>query len=216
MRRAAVCICAFLLSSSMFPAFAGDRVGLGVKIGTLGLGADITGRITNWLSVRGTYNTANLTRSEEASDVEYDGDVALGAYGLLLDFHPFKGNFRITAGYLKNRTGADLDAEPTEDTEIGDTVYTPAEIGVINGTLDFEDKVPYFGLGYGSAAKGPGRVRFILDVGVLSQGSGDITLASSSPLVDPADLRMEEENAEEDIKDYDLYPVIAFGISFRL
>lgn len=71
-------------------------------------------------------------------------------------------------------------------------------------------------MGFGSAAKGPDRVRFLLDVGVLSQGSGDITLSSSSGLVDPADLRMEEENAEDDTKDYDLWPVIAFGISFRL
>jgi hypothetical protein len=216
MRRAAVCICVFLLISSVVPALAGDRVGLGVKAGTLGLGVDVTGRFTNWLSVRGTYNKADLSRSEEVSDVDYDGDVALGAYGLLLDFHPFKGNFRISAGYLKNRTGVDMDAEPTVDTEIGDTVYTPAEIGTISGELDFDDKVPYFGLGYGSAAKGPNRVRFVLDVGVLSQGSGDVTLSNSTGLVDPDDLRQEEENAEDDIKDYDLWPVLAFGISFRL
>ena len=216
MRRSLACLGALLTFAALSPTYAGDRVGIGVKVGTLGFGADITGRINNWLSVRGTFNTADVTHSEEASGIDYEGDVALGAYGLLVDFHPMKGNFRLTAGYLRNRTGVDLTGVATEDTEIGDTTYTPAEIGTLSGTLDFKQNVPYFGIGFGSAAKAPGRVKFLLDLGVLSQGSGDVTLTSNTGLVDPADLRQEEQNVEDDIKDYDLYPVLAFGISFRL
>src|SRR5262249_40433568 len=156
--------------------WAGDRVAIGVKAGTLGFGADLTGRINNWFDVRGTFNSANVTHSEDLSDISYDGDLKLGAYGLLLDLFPMKGSFRLTAGFLKNRPGADLSGTPTSDTQIGDTTYTPAQIGTMDGTLDYKDNVPYIGIGFGNAAKAPGRVKFLMDIGVLSQGSGDVAL----------------------------------------
>lgn len=211
-----VCVCAIVFLATLSPAAAGDRVGIGVKAGTLGLGVDLTGRITNWFSVRASYNTADVSESDEVSDIEYDGDVALGAYGLLLDFHPFKNNFRLTAGYMRNRTGIDLTGLPTTDTEIGDTTYTPAEIGTLTGKVTFEQDVPYFGIGYGSAAKGPRRFRFLFDLGVLDQGSGDVSLSSSTGLVQESDLEQEIQEIEEDIEDYKLWPVIALGFSFRI
>lgn len=210
------CVCAFVLLASLSSVHAGDRVGIGFKAGSLGFGVDLTGRITNWFSVRGSYNTADVTQSDEVSDIEYDGDVALGAYGLLLDFHPFKNNFRLTAGFMRNRTGIDLTGEPTTDTEIGDTTYTPAEIGTLTGDVTFKKDVPYFGIGYGSAAKGPHRFRFLFDLGVLDQGAGEVTLSSSTGLIQSSDLEQEIQEIEEDIEDYTLWPVLALGFSFRI
>lgn len=197
-------------------AEAGDRVGIGVKVGTLGLGVDLTGRVNNWFSVRGSVNAYDLTKTYSDTDIDYDADATLGAYGVLLDFHPFRGNFRLTAGYMKNRNQIDLEAVPTADVEIGDTTYTPAEVGTLTGGVQFEDSAAYFGLGFGSAAKGPGRVRFVLDVGALMQGAGDVTIASSTGLVSGADLAKEEAEIEDDISSVSFWPVLAFGISFRL
>ena len=216
MRIPVVLVCAIVFMASLSPGYAGDRVGVGVKAGTLGFGVDLTGRVTNWFSIRGSFNTADVSQSDEISDIEYDGDMALGAYGILLDFHPFKNNFRLTAGFMRNRTGIELTGRPTTDTEIGDNTYTPAEIGTLSGDVTFEEDVPYFGLGYGSAAKGPKRVKFLLDLGVLSQGSGDVTLSSSSGIVLQSDLDLEVQEIEDDIEDYTLWPVLALGISFRI
>lgn len=216
MRIPAVCVCAIVLLASLSPAQAGDRVGIGVKAGTLGFGVDVTGRITTWFSVRGSFNSADVSQSDEISDIEYDGDVALGAYGVLFDFHPFRNNFRLTAGFMRNRTGVDLTGQPTTDTDIGDNTYTPAEIGTLTGDVTFEQDVPYFGIGYGSAAKGPHRVKFLFDLGVIDQGSGDVSLSSSTGLVPQSDLDKEIQEIEDDIKDYTLWPVLALGISFRI
>jgi hypothetical protein len=216
MRIPFVCVCAIMLVASMSPVQAGDRVGIGVKAGTLGLGVDVTGRVTNWFSIRGSFNTADVSTTDEVSDIEYDGDVALGAYGLLLDLHPFKNNFRLSVGFMRNRTGIDLTGQTTEDTQIGDNTYTPDEIGTLTGAVEFKEDVPYFGLGYGSAAKGPHRVKFLLDLGVLSQGAGEVSLSSSTGLVLQSDLEQEVQEIEEDIEDYDLWPVLALGISFRI
>jgi hypothetical protein len=117
---------------------------------------------------------------------------------------------------MKNRNGIDLKARPTDDVEIGNTTYTPAQAGTLRGNVDFNDTAPYFGIGYGSAAKGPKRVRFAFDLGVLQQGSGDVSISSSSRLVSSDDLRQEEADLEDDIDNYKLWPVIALGISFRL
>jgi hypothetical protein len=71
-------------------------------------------------------------------------------------------------------------------------------------------------LGYGSAAKGPHRIRFLMDAGVLMQGSGNVTLKATGGGVSASDLQKEEQQIEDDIKNYDLWPVLAFGISFRI
>jgi hypothetical protein len=216
MRRWGVLLCAALvLAAAGAPAEAGDRVGLGVKVGTLGFGLDITGRINDWFAVRGSFNTADANDTHSESGIEYETDVAFGASGILFDFHPWKKNFRLTAGWMHNRTGADLTGTPTENVTIGDTVYTPAEAGTLHGDISFKDSAGYLGFGYGNAARGPGRVRFVLDVGALLQGQGEATLTSSTGLVSQADLDKEEKDLEDNV-DQSFYPVVAVGISFRL
>jgi len=142
--------------------------------------------------------------------------VKLGAYGVLLDFHPFQGKFRLTAGLMKNRNKIDLTARPTADVQIGGTTYTPAQVGTLKGDVTFKDSVPYFGIGLGEAAKGPGRLKFVLDVGVLMQGSGGVTLASNTGLVSASDLRQEKSDIEDHISRFKFWPVLGLGISFRL
>ena len=216
MRRSALPVYALLILSLWpYPCQAGDRVGLGVKVGTLGLGADLTGRITSWFAVRGTVNAVDVSGTYEDTDIDYDADAEIGAYGLLLDFHPFKNNFRITAGMMKNRNAFQIVAAPTADVDIGDGTYTPAQVGTLDGDVSFKDSAAYFGIGYGFAPMGPSRVKFVLDVGVMDQGAGEVSMTSSTGLVADSDLRQEEQEIEDDISDYDLWPVIAFGISFR-
>jgi hypothetical protein len=72
------------------------------------------------------------------------------------------------------------------------------------------------------------RVGASLDLGVFFQGQGDVTLtpifAPGSPIPDipggeallRTQLDLEEREIEEDIEDYELYPVLSFGITFRL
>src|SRR5438093_93039 len=131
MRRIAVWFACVLVG--IIPAMAGDRFGVGVKAGTLGFGADLTGRINNWLSVRGSVNAANFSHTYDKTDIRYDGDFRLGAAGVLLDVHPFGGNFRLTGGLMKNRNELRLRATPTSDVEIGGTTYTPAQAGTLRG-----------------------------------------------------------------------------------
>jgi hypothetical protein len=197
-------------------AAAGDRIAIGFKAGTYGAGIDLTGRIIDWFSLRGTVNAVNTSRSYAETDVNYDADVRVGGYGLIADFHPLMGNFRISAGLLRNRNAIDLTAVPTQDVTIGNNTYPPALVGELDGAIRFKKNTPYIGIGYGSAAKSGLPVKFLLDVGVVQQGAGTASIVSSSGLVAPSDLRAEEAKIEDQIKSYKLWPVIALGLSIRL
>jgi hypothetical protein len=74
--------------------------------------------------------------------------------------------------------------------------------------------VPYFGLGWGTVARGK-RVGFLFDLGVIRQGAGQVVLASSTGLVDPDDLEAEAADLEESIEDFKLWPIISFGLLIR-
>jgi hypothetical protein len=199
-------------------SFAGEDFGVGVKAGTLGIGVDGTWKVNDWFAVRGTLNQYDYSRRMTESDNTYDGTLKLGAFGVLADFFPAKGNFRLTAGLAKNRNKIELVDKPTAGTtvDIGDTTYDASVVGTLRGSVGFNSTAPYVGIGYGNAARGPGRVRFVLDVGVLLQGSGKVSLAASGTGVSAADLRKEESKVEDDIKNFKIWPVIALGISFRI
>jgi hypothetical protein len=215
MRRLAP-ILGILLLVCVTSARAGDRIGIGIKVGTLGFGLDLTGRVNEWFSIRGTYSQYDYKQSYEESGNDYDGTLKLGAYGVLLDFFPAKGNFRISGGYFKNRNELDLVSTPMNGIQIGNTFYPGTTAGTLTGDVIFNSYAPYFGIGYGSAARPGSRVRFVFDIGVMSQGAGDVTFSSSTGVVSAADWAIEEADIENEIENYKLWPVVAFGISFRI
>ena len=86
--------------------------------------------------------------------------------------------------------------------------------------------VPYAGLGWGRAPGAGSGWGLTLDLGVIFQGEGEVTLTpvipAGSPLNDPIArqalqilLDREEQDLQDDIADYDMYPVVSLGISYR-
>lgn len=195
-------------------AVAAEKVGIGLRVGTQGWGAEVGFKLSDRFGLRAGLYGAEISDSYEETDIVYDGDLQLGGLGVIADFHPFRGGFHLSAGLLSNETGIDMSATPTMSQTIGGNVYTPAEIGTLTGSVDFDDTAPYFGLGWGRIP-GSGRVGFLADIGVLAQGSGSVSLTSSTGLINPADLQAEIDEIEADIEDFDLWPVISFGLAIR-
>jgi hypothetical protein len=199
--------------AALQPAVSAE-LGVGVRAGTQGLGAEFGVGLTQWFGLRAGAYALDVDDTYDSTDIEYDGTLSLGGYGLLADFYPLKGGFHISAGILSNRMGADIEAVPTAPVDIGGVTYDPAQVGTLSGDLEFDDTVPYFGVGWGNIAKGK-RFGFLFDLGLVKQGSGQVSLTSSTGLVDPADLAAEAAEIEEDIEDYDFWPVISFGLAIR-
>lgn len=192
---------------------AADGFGLGVKAGTLGLGVEGTFGLSERFNLRVGANNYSYSMDETASGIQYDADLDLKSAALLLDWHPFAGTFRLSAGLMHNKNALHLLATPTSDQTIGGNTYTPADIGTLSGDVTFKKSVPYAGLGWGNAAR-PGRFGVSFEIGALFQGKPDVTLRASGGAVSQLDLRAEEQEAEADLEDFDMYPVVSLGFFF--
>lgn len=192
-----------------------DGFGFGVKGGTLGLGTEGNFGISEQFNARVGLNSYNFRFDETASGIDYNAEIDMNSTALILDWHPFSGTFRLSAGLINNKNAGRLSATPTSNQQIGNTTYTPAQIGTLSGEVTFRKNVPYLGLGWGNAVGRGSRFGLNFEVGVMKQGKADVRLRSSNSMVSQSDLDREAQAAEDDMSSFDTYPVISLGFSWR-
>jgi hypothetical protein len=199
-------------------------VGVYVKGGTLGVGGGVGVGLTDTLRLRAGYTALKISKDVSQTDIEYDGDLKLGGGEAMLDWHPFHGTFRVTAGLTLNRNEITADAEPTNGTyELNGNTYLASEIGSLDGKVDFKSTAPYLGIGWGDVIDKDGKFSFIADIGVLFQGSPDASLdlncGPAVPAIECARIRddvdEEERELQDDADDYKFWPVVSLGVAYR-
>lgn len=185
------------------------------KVGTLGLGADLTYRINNKINARFNFNGGSVDADGEEDGINYTGNLEAQTIGGLVDYHPMASGLRISAGLYSNGNELDLNANGG-NAQIGDTNYDLSNTN-LNTNVSFKSVAPYLGLGWGNAVKMGSKWRFALDAGVLFQGSPNakITVTGNNANVSQADINEEEQNLNDDLKDFKAYPVISAGVSYR-
>ncbi len=194
-------------------------VSIGLKAGTLGAGIEVGGAFTDTLGARLGVNYFTYSDSGTKVDIEYDFDVSLQSVSLLLDWHPSRGSFRISGGALYNGNKVESVAKTSATYKIGDIIYTAADVGTLDGEIDFNELAPYLGLGWDTSFGKSGRFGFVFDLGAIYQGSANVKLSADGALSnDPtflSELKKEEKNLQDELDNYKFYPVIAVGISYR-
>ena len=187
------------------------------KLGLLGLGIEYSYAITERLAVRGMLYGAGYSFDAEESGIEYDFDLDWDSLSVALDFHPLANSFRLSAGLMKNDNGLRAHSAPTQNITIGDTTYTPAEIGSLDGRIGFDGISPFVGLGWDWSRSR--RFGATLDLGLVRQGSPDVSLSATGLLQsDPdfrADVRKEADELEAALDNFDLLPYVTVGVTFR-
>lgn len=206
-----------LLFSSISSA---EGLGVGAKAGTLGFGVEVTKGFTPTINGRIGVNVFSFDASGTESDIDYDADLNMESVAALVDWHPFSGGFRATVGLLLNNNELDMTAKSAVSYDIAGTTYTPAEIGTFGGTVDFNNTAPYVGIGWGNAVEKGQRLTFSFELGVVMQGSPkvDFTASGGTLSSDPtllANLATEEAELEDDLNDFDVYPVVSLGLGFQ-
>lgn len=188
-------------------------------VSTLGLGLEAGARLNDNFGLRFGGNWLGFDYDGVEGDLDYDADVTLASLGALVDYHPFSGGFRVSGGLRFNFNQADLDGTPTDDIEIGDDVFSPDEVGTLTGDATFDTFAPYLGIGYGATLL-EGSLSVGFDLGVMYQGQADVDLdAESGLLSDDAvlldNLAIEEDEVEDDLEDFVVYPVVGLAIIYR-
>ena len=213
-------------------AVAGN-LGIAGKISSLGYGIEADWILSDKFSVRGQFNQLSYDDSFKEDDINYEGTLDLSSFGALLDWHPFGGAFRLTAGgfSVDNELRGFTDEEGTY--EIGDSTYTvgPDDDLEARALIELGDGFkPYLGFGWGHSPANKGGLLLSFDIGVLIQGSPEVDLEVTGTAVDEgsgltvdfstdptvqAEVQKEEDNLEDDLKSFDLYPVVSFGVGWR-
>ncbi len=196
-------------------------VGVLVKAGTLGAGLDVSKGISEKLAIRLQANALNYNHDTTKSDVDYKAELELRSAGVLLDWHPFSGVFRVSGGAYWNGNKATVTGQPTGGSyTINGMPYTAAEIGSLSGHVGFPSVAPYLGFGFGSAPKAGRGISLSFDLGVLYQREPNVALSVACGTTArcaqlQSDVAAEQVSLQHDLKDFKFYPAVSFGIGYR-
>ena len=192
---------------------------IGIKGGLLGAGLEVERSLTDKVSARVGINYFPYEYSGTEDDIDYNFELDLMTLGVFLDWHPFEGSFRLTGGLMYNNNSLDSTAKSAATFDIGDQTYTGSDVGTLSGKIDFNEFVPYVGLGWNTAFGKDRHWGFICELGVIFQGSPKADLTATGPIASDsafmADLAKEENNLQDDLDNFEYYPNISFGICYR-
>ena len=189
-------------------------------IGTAGGTLEGQYRVSDNFQLRGGVNYLKFDNEVDVDDINYDGDLDFSGLGAFVDVHPFGGSFFISGGaYIGDKT-FDFTATSTQSVDIGGMVFTPAEYGRLEGDTVWEDVAPFLGIGFDNTFHGSGQWGFSIVGGAALFGSGDVDLQSvggtlSNDPILTAELQAEITEIEQEIEDYELYPILQLGLSYR-
>lgn len=186
---------------------AAHAVGVGVKASTLGLGAELGVTLSDHFTTRLALNKYKYSDDQTIDGIDYTADLDLKSTALFLDWSPFSnGSLHLTVGYVKN--DSELDASATGDYTFGNNPGTFTT--TVNTTVKFGSG-PYVGIGWGNVPA-PG-IGLTFELGVLKSGPPEASLSESSKLVPAEDIAKEEQNIQDELNKYDVYPVVSLGLS---
>jgi len=206
------------------------EVAIAGKAGSLGLGLELTARLSPQWNVRVGANGFDYTdENRRVSQITYDATARLRNGTALLDWHPGGRGFRLSGGLVYDGNQVEGSSIPPASGfyDIGGVPVPTSFITRLDGKIDFDPVVPYVGLGWGNAVAPGSRLRGFLDAGVFFQGRGRAKLTPVIPAGSPINstpgarealdilLRREESEIEDDVADYTVYPVVSFGLSYR-
>lgn len=205
-------------------AYAQTTPAVSVSAGTTGIGLHLVMPYNAKTNFRVGFNGYDYSGTGTTEDATYTVSAKLRTVDALLDYFPSAGAFRLTGGLIYNGNKGDLIARPRGGTSytFNGTTYSVSAVGDIHGDVEFNKIAPYLGIGYGNAARKDGGWSFAADLGVMFQGTPEVTLRSSdcragtdtcSQLA--TDLAAENAEWREKAEDYRFYPVLRVGLAYK-
>lgn len=211
------------------------HVGAGVRISTLGAGAEAAVSLTNRLNIRGGFNIFQYSRGFNHDGITYKGQLNLRSGEAHLDWYPLGYAFHLSPGLLiYNGNGASATANvPGGNTfTLGGVTYTSDPANSIAGTgkLDFRKVAPTAMLGFGNLVPPTSHFTFDVEIGAVFQGSARTKLnltgsacvngglncanAATDPTIQ-SNVRAEQTKLNNKLSPFQYYPVVAFGFGYR-
>ena len=198
---------ALVMAAALATCGTAHAFGLGVKVGTTGLGIDVAKNIAPTLDARVGYSGGSIGYDASTSAASYSGDIKLSNLNALLDFHPLGPLFRISGGLIFNKNKYEATGTPN------------GQPGSFNATVESgKSAAPYLGIGFGNVA-GMG-VNFYADLGVMFMGTPKATISANCSGLSGAQctalqnqVATEQQNLQDKLDRFKAYPVLNVGLT---
>ncbi len=194
----------------------------GVKVSTLGAGLELTFEAAHKLNVRVGANYFKTSRQVDVEANTYDLDLKLNSYTALADWYVTDGSLRLTGGVLFNKNNLTGLALASNSYDLNGTLYTSAEVGVLQADVDFKPTAPYLGIGWGNPLSDDRDWLLMIDLGVVfaSKPRLDVTSTggtlSNNSILQNNIVQVEQDFANtKELKYLKYYPVISIGLNYR-
>ena len=204
-------------------ATASADFGVGMKAGTLGLGAEARWSPLPWIDFRFGANSYDYEDNGSQAGINYDATFVLDNYYATGNFRFPLSPFRVTAGAFSNGNEFRMQSQDNGNTTfvIGSGTFDASDVGMLQSVTSFSSTSPYVGVGFDFEVFG--KVGLNLDFGVLWQGDPEVTLEASGLATAPAAvqaallpaLETERLELEDEVSDFKAWPVLSLGFVYN-
>jgi len=216
-----------------------SAVGVAIKAGVAGFGVEAATPLAHKFNLRGgasffNYNVSNL--AEDGFNI--NGTIALKSINTSLDWFPFGGKFRVSAGatvYNGNRFNGTATVPGGNTITLNDQDYTSSPTDPVIATFGTPDNrfgsrvAPSLTVGLGNLVpRGEGHWSFPFEIGFQYIKPPLITLSLTgtacstdgcqsvnSDAMTQANIEAQQARINSDIYDLRFYPILSIGVGYK-
>jgi hypothetical protein len=216
----------YALAGALLVAGAAQaQVGITADIGTTGAGFHVVVPMETYLNGRFGANYFTHDFNKNSNGVDYAIKGKLQTYDILFDWYLREGSpFHLTGGVVYNGNRFNVAAQTSQlgNFTLNGHTYRSADIGIVDGSVDYRRAAPYLGIGWGNALKSNSAWSFNADLGAFFQGNPKLKLGNTGCTVGKAicdvvanDVAAERLGLQDDISSFKVYPVVRASLNYR-
>jgi len=213
------------------------KVGVGFRISSLGLGAEVAAQVTHSSNIRGGFNFFSYSRGYDHNGIHYDGDLRWQSAEAHYDWFPFSHSLHLSPGliaYNDNHVNASASVPGGNTFTLNRVGYESDPTDPVTGTakLSFTKVAPTFLIGLGNLVPRNGKHFSVnIEAGVAFSGSPKIGLNLTGSACIPgtntcnnvatnstiqSNVRGEQTIISNDLSPFKYYPLVSLTIGYRL
>jgi hypothetical protein len=198
------------VAATMVSGVHAQNMGASVNYGLGGLGVDLgVAVMPDFVNLRAGLNGGlSMSGTTTPDQTKYDYSLNTGYKTLGLDWHPFGGSFRLSAGYAVSDIKMDV------STTGAYTLNGVTANGTATGQATYGN-APYLSLGWGNHAPRNGGLFFNTELGVMFTGKPDVSLTTSDAAFNAANasaIEAEKQKVKNDAMDF--FPIVKLGLGY--
>ncbi len=208
---------AFALALAAVPAAARadlfSSVSYGVHISTTGDGITLEKPLLYDFSVRIVTNNLSVSQQLSYDNVPYASTNKYENVGIIGDFRPYAGRWRLSGGLLFGADHIDNVSRPDAATmTIGTGTYPVVGVGQVTSRVHFDRPTVYLGVGTGTGLERGLALTF--DAGIEIR-NGHADAVASGPLATSPALQADLARLSGELRTRIVSPLVSIGIVYR-